>query len=448
MINQFKLSGMKKMIHFSSIIFLLLSFINSSCKKEEKAGEGQVEFTLATSDAQSSLKAASAAASVVVTIEDASGKVVKNSEKINIYSMSGSYITQPISLVSGSYKLTRFLVLDASNNVLYASPLEGSSKASLVQQPLPIAFSARTNAVTKLIPEVLNATESTPETFGYTTFSFNVVGETFDFLVGAFIYNEGVKNYQLTDASLTISNGSTPVSSIQLKGRNASSGTTVYDSLGVTTKVTLPENYDEFTLVITKPGYKTYEKTFSKAELKLHYKSVDKGPLVVVLDPEPVEETGFYIRGNFGSEYLNYTMLRINNYVYTYTNPVSSNTHFIAYEKDTINWCRTISIFTSSSVGNFSTLQAPFDLPSWDGKVYGELQFSTGNANPKFGPNDGVNYLGVAGTDATSTFFITVETSSNKIISGKFHGVIQTMTGVKITVTNGEFRGKLKDVLY
>lgn len=423
---------------------LLAGISLSSCKKETEPGVAQVEFSINLTSSGSTLKSASVseATFIVITIEDSNGKVIKNSEKLELYNMDSSYITQPLSLVSGNYKLTRFLVLDASNKVMYASPVNGSVNANLVEASLPIPFSVTTDYVTKLVPQVLKVSNSTPESFGYSTFSFNVT-ETFDFLVGAFIYNKELKNYQLTTATISILSDTAHVYTGELKNQTNATNIHNYDSVGITNKITLPSKYDRFTLNITKAGYKDYNKTFTRDELKLYYRSVDKGPLVVILDADTqVQDTTFYMRGYFGSEYVNFTNLTVNNYVYTYTTPVSCNLHFIAYEKSAYVSGRSIGFFASSSKANITNVAAPITV----GKdtVTGELQYSTGDANPKFGQNDSVNYLGVAGP--YNKFSIVVEKNENFIMSGKFSGEMTTMTGKKIKVTNGEFRGKVKNV--
>lgn len=439
---------MKKLINLTSIILLFLCF-TISCKKEETPGTGQIDFTLNIGEVQSSLKSTGnlTASYVVVTIEDNKGKIVKNSEKLELYKMNGSYITQPISLISGSYKLTKFLVLDSGNNVIYASPAKGSAQAYLVKQSLPLAFDAQKDGVTKLIPEVLTTKENTPESFGYTTFSFNVT-ETFDFLVGAFIYNETIKNYQLTTAEITITNGNVTIYKGPLSAKTNATNTNVYDSLGVTNKITLPAGYSSYTLAISKTGYKTYSKTFTKDELKLYYRSADKGPLVVILEALPVEDNSFYIRAKIGNESLNYTILTVKNYVFSYTNPVSFNLHYLGFEKDSITWCRSLRIFLSGTNGNLSKLKGPFAVPNQVQKVSGEVQFLTGLANPQFGNNDNVNYVGVAASPGIGDIVMTVESIENNIITGKFSGKVRTMTGLILPVTNGEFRGKLRDIIY
>ena len=157
--------------------------------------------------------------------------------------------------------------------------------ASLVSNPLPISFLVQTNAVTNIAPEVISATDNTPQDFGYATFGFNI-DSTFNFLVGAFIYNPIVKNYQLTTASISISYDSLVVYSGQLGsiGKDSSGIVSPSDSLGLTTKITLPAKYNNFTIVISKPNYATYSQTFTKTQLRKYYLSSNKGPLIVILN--------------------------------------------------------------------------------------------------------------------------------------------------------------------
>ena len=264
----------------------------SSCIKESAKFSGQAQFVVSASDLKSSLKSGVAdtlnLSYVLFTIEDVSGNVVKNSEKVELYNMNGDYISKPVSLVKGSYKLTGFMVLDSKNNIVYASPLKGSAKAYLVQEPLPISFDILRNGVTKLMPEVISTVNCKPEDFGYVTFGLNVV-KTFDFLIGTFIYNDNAKNFELTTAAISILSDIDTIYKGQLNAPQSGSPiVTIYDSIGVTNKITLSEKYNQCTLVISKSGYTTYRQTFTKEELKLHFKSTDKGPLVVILEKDPV----------------------------------------------------------------------------------------------------------------------------------------------------------------
>ena len=435
---------MKRIIRFTFVLFLISGAIMSSCKKDEKPGSGEVEFSIAKPDeARSSLKSASVApSSVVITVEDAGGNVVKNSEKLQLYAMGGNYITQPISLLNGKYKLTRFLVLDAENNVLYASPLKGSSMAYLVQNPLSVEFSVEKDKTAKLIPEVIATAASTAESFGYTTFSFSVT-ETFDFLIGTFIYNESLKNYELTLADISIYSDSTLIYTGQLTTTTHSTDVNTYDSVGVNNKITLPERYNNYTLVISKAGYKTYTYTITKDELKLHYLNIDKGPLVAVLQPELNEDNDFYIRGYFDGEYLSYkvdTSLYFNNHtmeIVACENLAVSNRNFTFYfrtrpsssvEFDIDNLILPDTITQSSNISALFN----FRKDSVYNDPYYEWYVVTG--------------LGLSYMD----FTIIIDSISNDIIQGRFFGEISTdwSDGGPRMKVNGEFRSKLTRVNY
>lgn len=256
----------------------MLSLLYFSCSKEDvkpNKKEGTVEFGFSLKAPshggaqKSSMMAAAEPAAVVVSIKKANGSLAYTMEKVELYNMNGYYISKPLSLLPGNYTVEQFFVVDAAGNVVYASPVQGSPKAYLVSKPLPISFSVGKDIVTKIVPEVLSAEGSTPEDFGYSTFSFEVV-KPFDFLIGVFAYNESIQNFEMTTANLSIA---------------ASNKTVFADTLAaITNKVTVNDGYDDYILTVTKEGYKAWVDTLTAAELKLHFRSEDKGPLVVVLE--------------------------------------------------------------------------------------------------------------------------------------------------------------------
>jgi len=208
---------------------------------------------------------------IVVSITDNSGKLVYNMEEIPLYNMNGNYISKPISLEQGSYKLTDFLVLDKNGNVLYLAPKEGSSKAYLVSDPLPIDFNVSKDNVTKVSVEVLKNTGEDPSQYGYTTFTFNVV-EVFNFHIGVFIYNESSQNFALTTSNIEIQKD----------------GTTIYDNAlyPITTSISLRKDVGVYTVTIKKDGYQDYTNTFTLADLQGYTES---DPLVVILSKADVD---------------------------------------------------------------------------------------------------------------------------------------------------------------
>lgn len=279
----------------SYFLFLLTGALLLSCKKEKNSeGSGQLEFLMHTSllksgsgtDIDSS--ASSDLTWIVYSIEDVSGKVIIDSEKIALQDFSeyGHYSSKTIKLTGGDYRLTQFLVLDWRNMILYASPVKGAPRASSLEAPLPLSFNIQQGKLTQLTPGVLSAYGAVPEDFGYTTFGYKVAN-TFDFLIGVFIYNDSAKNNEMTSAIMNIkADATTDIYYGPLDvGLNDTSGIVcAYDSIGVTNKITVPERYKNYTVIVSKPGYKTYNQTFRKDELKLYFRSVDKGPLVIILD--------------------------------------------------------------------------------------------------------------------------------------------------------------------
>jgi hypothetical protein len=277
-----------------SLTVAILAIFSSSCKKNpadsKENYQGQLTISISASQLKNALElvtdsnVSTGITAVVVTIQDLDSKDIKSSEKIELYNMNGYYISKPISLHTGGYKLTQFLVLNGKNEVVYAAPLKSSPKAYLVTTPLPISFTVEKDVVTKIIPEVVSTTGSKPEDFGYGSFSFEVA-ETFDFLVGTFVYNDSNKNFELTTANIKILNDTSLVYEGALKANPVTTTSlSNYDSLGITNKITLPERYTTYTIEISKQGYKAYRDTFTKEELRLYNRSEDKGPLVVILE--------------------------------------------------------------------------------------------------------------------------------------------------------------------
>ncbi len=284
---------MKKVIYIILFTSLSLSLLFNSCTKDNNnlnTTKGQVKFSF-TSNVQLLEKklnldstVSNSLAAAVVTIEDASGNIVQNAVTIPLENLNGNYISNPISLATGNYQLTEFLLVNQNNQVIYASPLKSSPLAYLSSNPLPIYFDIQTNIVTNIIPDVISSINYTPQDFGYATFGFKV-DSTFNFLVGAFIYNQTAKNYQLTTATISVYSDSTFVYSGQLgvAGKDSVANSLAYDSLGITTPITLPAKYNSFTINISKANFATYTQTFTKAQLRQYYLKTQKGPLVVIL---------------------------------------------------------------------------------------------------------------------------------------------------------------------
>jgi hypothetical protein len=58
-------------------------------------------------------------------------------------------------------------LVNDNNVAVYATPVEGSEKAYLVENPLPIEFEVSEDVVTKVSPEVIDAIGQTAQDFVY-----------------------------------------------------------------------------------------------------------------------------------------------------------------------------------------------------------------------------------------------------------------------------------------
>jgi hypothetical protein len=264
---------MKKNLNLLLVLFFCLSI--ASCKKESSNDytKSTIQFSYNTKS-QSDIKSAKVAENakyIVVSIVKDDGTNVINSEKIALFNFNGVLISNPVSLLTGDYELSQFLILDSADNVILATPFEGSEKAYLVNDPLNISFTIEKDVVCKLIPEVLSLEGSTPEQFGYATFSFSEIS-TLNFLVTTFIYDASVENFILTTAAIKVSANSKVIYNGNLEA--------------ITNNIAVNDEFENYTIEINKEGYKTYLQTFTNAELKLFFSSTDNGPLKVILEKQ------------------------------------------------------------------------------------------------------------------------------------------------------------------
>jgi hypothetical protein len=211
---------------------------------------------------------------LIISAENDNGTVF-NDEEVPLISFDNEYATEPISLNAGSYRLTKFLVVGEDGTVHYATPVEGSELAYLVNDPLPIHIVVSKNEVIEVEPEVISTSVGSVEDFGYGEFGFNII-ETFDVLLGVFVYDRDASNFALADAEITVFGNSDSLTSKTL--------------FATTNKLTLPDRFEEFTLKITKDGYNPFSYTFSSDSIKSYQGDNENGPLEIVLTSLSISE--------------------------------------------------------------------------------------------------------------------------------------------------------------
>ncbi|WP_143569870.1 hypothetical protein [Tenacibaculum agarivorans] len=202
---------------------------------------------------------------IVVTIQSTDdGSIVYDKEKLDVIAFNDNFISDPIALKTGNYELIEYFVLDEDENTLYVAPLEGSTLAYLVNDPLGTNFSIAKDDSKQITPEVITPEGFTADDFGYTDFSFDIV-ETIDFLISVHAFDVASESYELTDATILVT----------------ADGTEVYNKAiaNVTEQIRVRDGYNSYTITITKSGYDDDMQTFTANELK----SYENAPLVIQL---------------------------------------------------------------------------------------------------------------------------------------------------------------------
>jgi hypothetical protein len=233
--------------------------ISFSPKFDQQAGNGRI---LDLSDA----------AFILITIKKDDGSSTPYStSKIELYQLNGEFISQKISLPVGSYSLTEFLVLDADNNIIYATPEEGSLQAQNVGDPLPIEFVISRDEILDLQVEVVSTEDLELEDFGLVGFDLSLVN-LFRFYINV---SEKGKIEQLLSAELTAESDAFLFHQHVEPVANNS--------------IVIRDGYPTYELTIEREGYATFNYTFTRDSLA-HYES---SPLTVelVLDAS----SGFFI---------------------------------------------------------------------------------------------------------------------------------------------------------
>lgn len=183
---------MKKILSLVTILSVVSIFF-SSCSEEEPpvSGKEQISFSLSlpasTNDGGRATEDIPDGARVLISIANQDGPVLTNHE-VKIYKLGDGFITDPLELEIGRYSVTDFMIANDDDEILYATPKRGSPLGDAVSNPLPFSFVVGKDKITTYPMEVLDARQSTPEAFGYTSFSIKVVNPL---AVSVFVEKDG-----------------------------------------------------------------------------------------------------------------------------------------------------------------------------------------------------------------------------------------------------------------
>ncbi len=201
---------------FKSLVVLVLAMVAfgfNSCEKinpgPEATGSLELFFNIGDLD-DSGLKSDIPDSNAVtpyhalLTVIGKDSIPVMEDELLPLYKFGDGFFTKKIELKVGHYRLLKFLIINPEGEVIFAAPIEGSPKAYLVKDPLPIGFNIMPEETTRLSPEVLPVNGEPPSEFGYSSFGFSVV-KPLPFFIAVMIDDPMVMTPSMfTDANLTV----------------------------------------------------------------------------------------------------------------------------------------------------------------------------------------------------------------------------------------------------
>jgi hypothetical protein len=252
------------------VSLLVLAIVFPGCREDEPAKPGNIRFalnpTVITDGQGRQATSLPGGASLYVSIRRVSGDEVYTLEPIRLLRIGEAYISEPLALPGGNYELTDFLVADGADNIVYATPREGSELAPWVDDPLPQVFAVSDNAIAQVDVQVLPVEARLPEQFGYVTFRIDVVPFPY-FQLAVFRADSTQPRFSPAHVYLL------------------SEGDTVYRRhlpAGIQ-PISFPGNPEAtYTLVVQEDALTTYRQTFVLRELVTELNGV---PLRVTLQP-------------------------------------------------------------------------------------------------------------------------------------------------------------------
>ena len=260
---------MKRMKLFS-LAFLAILFC-FSCTEDAPVRKQKVQFELSVvplaENAAGRVQSPSeipANAKLRLSLETSAGEEIFNMEDFDLLRVGDNVITPAIELSPGTYVITDFMIVNAADEVLFATPRSTSPLSRFVANPLDVVFTVEKDHSTKIAMEVVPVSESLPEDFGYATFNINVVHP---FPIAVFEATE--EGAVLTSAELIFEKVDGILQSELLEAR--------VNDLGFR----LDPN-ERYTMRITKPGFLVYQTEITYNNLK---EQLREGPLNIVLIP-------------------------------------------------------------------------------------------------------------------------------------------------------------------
>jgi len=249
-----------KTLNRSFVLMLVVTCVTilSSCENRlnQTGLKGNAEFSVALpadNGTKSGGDSVTASYQILASVEDLNGNSIFTDKLIPLYVFGTGFVSESIEIEAGEYKLTKFMIINMSGEVIYAAPLEGSPLAYLSEKPLPLNFNILPYQVTRILPEVLAVDSQTPDKFGYASFGMQII-KPVD-LWAMCVLDPGIlmPPVTITTAKLTV---------------YAPDGWHYTFNLeAAVNHLVIRGGYNSYTLVLEKDGYLTQKLQFSATEI-------------------------------------------------------------------------------------------------------------------------------------------------------------------------------------
>jgi hypothetical protein len=198
-----------KLFLFSLVLPSAIVIYSCEKKNSNVTGTGNAEFSISLpyeSGSKSDAAPDSGLLSfqIMISVEDMGGNAIFTDKLIPLYTFGTGYVSENVEIMTGEFKLTKFMVINPSGAVVFATPMKGTPLAYLTTRPLPFNFNIFPNQVTRILPEVLPIGDHTPGEFGYAGFGVQII-KPLEFWTVCFLDNPLIMApTQFTSAKLTI----------------------------------------------------------------------------------------------------------------------------------------------------------------------------------------------------------------------------------------------------
>jgi len=362
-----------RLVYFFLVV-LGISCISSCTKVTIDNGTGTAEFSLNLPAGSGLTKSATADSVVVsyqlmISVVDTKGNAVLTDKLIPLYTFGTGFLSAKVEINNGEFRLTKFMVLNTTGAVVYATPVAGSPVAYLTSKPLPLAFNILPGQVTSVLPEVLAVGDQPPAQFGYATFGVQII-KPLEFWTECILGYDNpmiMAPIQITNAKLTISDNNGWIFSFNLTP--------------AVNHLVIRGGSEKYTFLLEKEGYTSQKLEFTNAQLAAATK---ENPLilkiligsslnqVLFLQPDSVTGKDAMISNiepdkNFGA------------YKYFEATNMSEPTLTVMRTNNSLIWFD-LSKLPKSAIIKKVVLRLSYDLPiAWDSTIY------AGTTNTKIG---------------------------------------------------------------